>query len=69
MQYAKTTLLLVNDLVMFARALNGDSTEGSDAIRRKDMKLGAHSDMPEICKYQTLAHPARAAETCWHLGT
>lgn len=69
MQYAKTTVLLVDGLAMFARVLGGDSTEGDDAICRKDRKLGAHNDMPEICKYQTLAHPAREVETCRHLGT
>ena len=69
MQYAKTTLLLDNGLAMFARALNGDSTEGGDAICRKDRKLSAHNDMLEICKYQTLAHLAREVETCRRLGT
>ena len=54
---------------MFACALNGNSTEGDDAICQKDRKLGAHNDMPEICKYQTLAHPAREAEMLRHLGT
>ena len=54
---------------MLACALNGNSTEGNDAICQKDRKLGAHNDTSEICKYQTLAHPAREAETCRHLST
>ena len=54
---------------MFACALNGNSTEGDDAICQKERKLGARDDMPEICEYQTLAYSVREAETRRHLGT
>jgi hypothetical protein len=64
-QYAKTAVLLVNGLAIFARALDGDSTEGATRFVEKIGGLA----LTMICqRFVNVRHSLIQPERLRHVG-